>query len=419
MAMHLWALALLPVAVGAYLLGQRRRARYAARCTNLDLLANVVARSPGWRRHLPPALYLLALAGPLLALARPQATVLVPKQQANVILIMDVSGSMNAVDVEPTRLLVAVDAAGRFVDRLPSAFRVGLVSFSTTAQLIAPPTTDRQAVHDALALLQAEGSTAIGDAIERALDLKRPPPTTSTSPGAAPARPRPAPAPALRTLPMVVLLLSDGANTAGRSHPLVAAEHARQLRVPIYAIALGAQAGTVDVPDETGQLRTTPVPPDPTGLQQIAKRSGGQAFTAPSADNLERIYRRLGTRIGFVRQDQEITVAFTAATLFPHLGGATLGLLLAGEAILGVAITVTLIPRRARPDPAVVRPLTRPSASINRKDWRMPPLGELRRPHLSPARKLALLGLRGYLLVAALLVVVKIVQLATTHPPAP
>jgi Ca-activated chloride channel family protein len=257
----LWALALLPVAVAAYLLGQRRRARYAARFTNLDLLANVVARSPGWRRHLPAALYLLALAGLLLALARPQATVLVPKQQANVLLIMDVSGSINATDVAPTRLLAAVDAAGRFVDRLPSAYRVGLISFSTTAQLVASPTTDRQAVHDALSSLQAEGSTAIGDAIERALDLKRPPPTTSSSPGAPP---WPAPDPALRTLPMVILLPSDGANTTGRTHALVAADHARQLGVPIYAIALGTQAGTVDVPDEqTGQLRTTPVPQTP------------------------------------------------------------------------------------------------------------------------------------------------------------
>jgi Ca-activated chloride channel family protein len=317
----LWALALVPGAVAAYLLGQRRRARYAARFTNLDLLNNVVPRSPGWRRHLPAALYLLALAGLLLALARPQATVLVPKQQANVMLIMDVSGSMNATDVAPSRLLAAVNAASRFVDRLPSGFRVGLISFSTTAQLVTPPTTDRQAVHDALSSLQAEGSTAIGDAIERALDLKRPPPTTSSG---APAVPRPTTDPALRRLPM--LLLSDGANTAGRTPPQRAADHARQLGVPIYAIALGTQSGTVDVPDESGQLRTTPVPPDPAGLQQIAQRSGGQAFTAPSADNLERIYRQIGTRIGFVRQDQEITVAFAAAALLLLAAGGALSL---------------------------------------------------------------------------------------------
>jgi Ca-activated chloride channel homolog len=321
----LWALALLPAAVGAYLLGQRRRARYAARFTNLDLLNNVVPRSPGWRRHLPAALYLLALAGLLLALARPQATVLVPKQQANVLLIMDVSGSMNATDVTPTRLLAAIDAAGRFVDRLPSAFRVGLISFSTTAQLLATPTTDRQAIHDALSSLQAQGSTAIGDAIERALDLRRPPTTSSGSP-AVPARPRPAPDPALRTLPMVILLLSDGANTAGRTPPQLAADHAHRLGVPIYAIALGTQAGTVDVPDESGQLRTTPVPPDPGGLQDIAQRSGGQAFTAPSATNLERIYHQIGTRIGFVRQDQEITVAFAAASLLLLAAGGALSL---------------------------------------------------------------------------------------------
>jgi Ca-activated chloride channel homolog len=320
----LWALLLLPVAVAAYLLGQRRRARYAARFTNLDLLNNVVPRSPGWRRHLPAALYLLALAGLLLALARPQATVSVPKQQANVILIMDVSGSMNAVDVAPSRLLAAVNAASRFVDRLPSGFRVGLISFSTTAQLLASPTTDRQAIHDALGGLRAEGSTAIGDAIERALDLRRPPPTTSSG---APAVPRPTTDPALRRLPMVLLLLSDGANTAGRTPPQRAADDAHQLGVPIYAIALGTQAGTVDVPDESGQLRTTPVPPDPGGLQAIAQRTGGQAFTAPTATNLERIYRRIGTRIGFVRQDQEITVAFAAAALLLLAAGGALSLI--------------------------------------------------------------------------------------------
>ncbi len=111
-----------------------------------------------------------------------------------------------------------------------------------------------------------------------------------------------------------------------------------------------------------------------------------------------------------------VSLAFTAATLFPDLGGPTLGLLLAAGTIIGLAIIATLIPPRPRPRPAVIRPLTRQTAGLNRKDWRMPPLRELRPPHLSPARKLALLGLRAYLLMAALLVVVKVLQLATAHP---
>jgi len=318
----LWALLLLPVAIAAYLLGQRRRTSYTARFANLDLLANVVARSPGWRRHLPAVLYLLALACLLLALARPQATVLVPKQQANVILIMDVSRSMTAVDVAPSRLVAAADAAGGFVDRLPNGFRIGLISFSTTAQLVATPTTDRQAVHDGLSSLRAKGGTAIGDAIERALDLRRPPPTSSSANVPA----RPAPDPALRTLPMALLLLSDGANTSGRTPPQRAADDAHQLRVPIYTIALGTQDGTVNLPDLSGQPRMTSVPPDPGGLQQIAQRTGGQAFTAPTATNLGRVYRQIGTRIGFVHQDREITVAFAAAALLLLAAGGTLAL---------------------------------------------------------------------------------------------
>ncbi|HEX9343877.1 MAG TPA: VWA domain-containing protein, partial [Actinomycetota bacterium] len=146
----LWALLLLPAALAAYLLAQRRRTRYAVRFTNLDLLANVVTHSPRWRRHLPPALYLLALAALLLGMARPQAVTLVPKEQATVMLVMDVSGSMNATDVQPTRLLAAEQAATVFLNELPAKFRVGVVSFSGTAQTIARPTTDRQAVEDAI-----------------------------------------------------------------------------------------------------------------------------------------------------------------------------------------------------------------------------------------------------------------------------
>ena len=328
----LWALALVPVAVLAYLLGQRRRTSYAVRFTNLDLLANVVSRSPGWRRHLPPALYLLALTGLLFSLARPQAVTLVPKEQATVMLVMDTSGSMNATDVAPSRMIAAEQAATMFLGELPDKFRVGVVAFSGTAQILTRPTTDRSAVQDALASLHAEGPTAMGDAIERALEARLPPSaptaTTTTVPGAQRGVPTTTAPDLSKQPPTVILLLSDGSNTQGRTQPLDAARHARQLNVPVFTISLGTDTGMVDVPDETtGQLRRIPVPPDKFTLRRVAEATGGRFFAAPSSKDLKGIYHDLGSKIGFVRQRQEVTVVFAAAALVLLVAGAGLSLI--------------------------------------------------------------------------------------------
>jgi Ca-activated chloride channel homolog len=130
----LWGLLLVPIGLAAYLLAQRRRSHHAVRFTNLDVLAGVVAPSPGWRRHLPPALCLLAVAALLASLARPQALTLVPRERATIMLVMDVSGSMNATDVRPIRLVAAERAATSFVKRLPRSFQVGVVSFADSAE---------------------------------------------------------------------------------------------------------------------------------------------------------------------------------------------------------------------------------------------------------------------------------------------
>jgi Ca-activated chloride channel family protein len=322
----LWGLLLVPVAVAAYLVAQRRRAGYAVRFTNLDLLANVVARTPRWRRHLPPVLYLLALTALLTSMARPQAVTLVPKEQATVMLVLDVSGSMNATDVQPTRMVAAQQAATTFVGELPGRLRVGVVSFASTAQTLTRPTTDRVAVAEAIATLHAEGATAMGDGIERALDVKRPP---GAGAGAAGGGVRPAPGPAVaadRQLPLVVLLLSDGANTQGRVRPMDAAAHARALGVAVFTIALGTEQGMVDVPNETGQLQRVPVPPDELTLRRIAEVTGARFFAAPTDRDLRGIYRELGSRIGFVRQRQEVTVVFAAAGLLLVVAGMALSL---------------------------------------------------------------------------------------------
>jgi Ca-activated chloride channel family protein len=322
----LWALALVPVALAAYLLAQRRRSRYTVRFTNLDLLANVVSAKPGWRRHVPPAFYLLALAALVVSLARPQALTLVPKEQATIVLVMDVSGSMNATDVQPTRLVSSQRAASEFIEQLPEKFRVGIVSFASTAQTLTRPTTDRPAVYDAIASLHAEGATAMGDGIERALDVKRPPTPPSTGSSARPA-PNPGDQPGgSADAPLVVLLLSDGANTQGRTQPMEAASDAKALGVPVFTIALGTDRGMVDVPDETGNLRRIPVPPDKLTLQRIAETTGARFYAAPSNDDLKEIYRELGSKIGFVKEKQEITVIFAATGLLFLVAGATMSL---------------------------------------------------------------------------------------------
>jgi Ca-activated chloride channel homolog len=318
----LWALLLVPVALAAYLFAQRRRGGYAVRFTNLDLLANVVTRSPGWRRHLPPALYLLALTALAISMARPQATTLVPKEQATVMLVLDVSGSMNATDVHPTRMVAAQQSATTFVQELPKKLRVGVVSFASTAQTLTRPTTDRVAVYQAIATLHAEGATAMGDGIERALDVKRPP-GGPTGQGLAPA---PTPAVPDTQLPMVVLLLSDGANTQGKVRPMDAAAHAKALGVPVFTIALGTDQGMVDVPNETGQLQRVPVPPDELTLQRIADMTGARFFAAPTDRDLKGIYRELGSKIGFVKERQEVTVVFAAAGLLLMVAGMALSL---------------------------------------------------------------------------------------------
>jgi Ca-activated chloride channel family protein len=163
----------------------------------------------------------------------------------------------------------------------------------------------------------------MGDGIERALDVKQPPAQPSTG-GA-----QPAPTPGAQPgddAPLVVLLLSDGANTQGRAQPMEAAADAKELGVPVFTIALGTDQGMVDVPDETGNLRRIPVPPDKLTLQRIAETTGARFFAAPSGDDLKAIYRELGSKIGFVKEKQEVTVVFAATGLLFLVAGAAMSL---------------------------------------------------------------------------------------------
>jgi Ca-activated chloride channel family protein len=323
----LLALLLIPLTVLALVLARRRRIRYAIRYPALDVLAGVVERERRGR-WIPAALLILALTALLLGAARPMARVPVPRDEATVMLVIDVSGSMNADDVEPTRMEAAQRAASRFLDRLPDRFQVGLVVFSSEAETLVPPTTDREAVRSALATLNANGGTAMGDGLARALDVIEAarqeatgggtggggPPTT-VDPGVTPSPTTPDPnAQQPAVPPAVTLLLSDGANSAG-GDPFIQAERARQLRVPVYTIALGTAGGVLRQPNAFGGTRIQPVPPDPDSLARIAETSNGRFFEAPSSDNLTAVYDSLGSRIGFRMEEREVTVAFTAAGL--------------------------------------------------------------------------------------------------------
>ena len=212
-------LALVALALIAYLVAQRRRRRYVVRFTNLDLLENVVADSPRWRRHIPAVLTLLALSALVVGMARPQVAVAVPREEATVILAMDSSGSMTATDVEPDRMTAAREAASSFVDGLPDGFRVGVVSFSNEADVVVPPTADHDEALRGLSALRADNGTALGDAIARSVDLG----VTNLDEQLA--------ANSSET-PVVVLLLSDGANTTGDYEPLEAAEKAKDAKRP-------------------------------------------------------------------------------------------------------------------------------------------------------------------------------------------
>jgi Ca-activated chloride channel family protein len=327
----LWGLLLVPIALAAYLLAQRRRARFAVRFTNMELLASVAARSPQWHRYLPPALSLLAFAALLASLARPQAVTLVPREQATVILVMDVSGSMDATDVQPTRLIAAQQAATGFVRRLPARLQVGVVSFADNAHMLIRPTVDRAAVNEVIAALRAEGGTDMGDGLERALDVKRSPwPSTVTVDPESREPHRPGPGPMPDQAPMAVLLLSDGASDLSGTSPEAAAADARELQVPVFTVALGTDQGTVNR-SITGRSYSAPVPPDRTTLRGIAKTTGGRFFAAPTSGDLSHVYRELGSKIGFAKKKQEVTVVFVAAGLLLFVAGAATSLLRSGR----------------------------------------------------------------------------------------
>jgi len=303
----LLGLLVVPLLVAAYVRHERGRGSYVARFANLALLPNLVDRAPGWRRHLPVAILLVALAAMVVGVARPHATVSVPREEATVILAIDVSRSMAAKDVEPSRLGAARAAANAFLRKVPEKFRVGVVSFASRAVVAVPPTADRSLVRAALAALRPGEGTALGDAIALSAQLGQ---RERRADGTRP--------------PTAVLLISDGTRMGGRTTPQASSQRARSQRIPVYTVVLGTENGTVEQTLTGGFRQIVQVPPSPDTLRQVAQTTGGLFFTAKNDARLRDVYERLGSRIGHRRESREMTDVFA---------GGSAALLLAGGAL--------------------------------------------------------------------------------------
>ncbi len=290
---RLWLLMLVAVLIGAYVLIQRRRKVYSLRFASPELFDSIAPEGPGFRRHVPPIVFLAALAVLVAAFAQPARQVQVPRERATVIVAIDVSLSMQATDVEPDRISAAQMAANRFIDELPPTLNVGIVSFAGSASVLVSPTIDRLPAHNAINNLRLAESTAIGEAIFTSLDaLLTVPVDGSTEPP--PAR---------------IVLLSDGQTTVGRPDA-EAVNAAVAADVPVSTIAFGTTWGTIVYDDPTTALverQEIPVPVMEDNLRAIADGTNGAFFTASSLDELEAVYNDIGSAIGYELVDREIT----------------------------------------------------------------------------------------------------------------
>jgi Ca-activated chloride channel family protein len=316
----LLALLAVPLALALYVLAERRRMRYAIRFTNLDVLAGVVGDRYR-RRFVPLALFLLALAALCIGMARPQHTTLVPRDRATVILVLDVSRSMQAKDVKPTRIGAAAAAVRTFLDRVPDRRQVGLIAFAGDPAVANPPTTNHELVRRSLDTIEwfpSFGGTAIGDALAAAVKLGQQ--AVSGESGNLASVTTAAPNTQTRGL-VSILFLSDGAQTRGDLEPLAGADLAKAAGIPVYTVALGTPGGTLDFGGGGGYPgspppfggRRVPVPPDPDTLRAIANRTGGEFFAAQSAKSLQSAYGKLGSSLGRKPGKSEITYVFLAA----------------------------------------------------------------------------------------------------------
>ncbi|MDT4938930.1 MAG: Ca-activated chloride channel [Pseudonocardiales bacterium] len=311
-----WLLLLLVVAALAagYVVLQLRRRTYVARFSNVELLSSVAPRRPGWRRHLTFALLLIGMTVLSIGVARPSAAVRVPRERATVMMAIDVSLSMQATDVLPTRIQAAQEAAKTFVGLLPPRINLGLVSFGGNASVLVPPTLDRDTIKAAIDKLQLQESTAIGEAVFTCLDAINVFGQASTAKGDTPP-------------PGRIVLLSDGANNKGRSVTEAAAA-AKKANVQVSTIAFGTDTGTVTYGGDT-----IPVPADKTTLNVLARSTGGSFHTAASVEELTSVYKDIGSQIGYTTTHRDISWRFLAIGVLFTLAAAAASMLWSGRLV--------------------------------------------------------------------------------------
>jgi Ca-activated chloride channel family protein len=345
----LWLLVLLPVLVVLYVLMLRRKKRGAVRFANFAMLKAAMGKSLGWRRHVPPALFLVALAVLIVATARPAAEITLNAARSTVILAMDISGSMGAEDVSPNRLVASQEAAKRFIADQPSSVEIGIVAFASVALLVQSPTTDREPLYAAIDNFELRRGTAVGSGILTSLRTifpevnfykglaggtgepmigglgrKGSEPTDSTDPfitRETTERLEYTPVDPGSYESAIIILLTDGATTAGPD-PLAAGQLAADFGVRVFTVAFGSKEGSVV--NFAGRSMRAEI--DVPTLKDIAKRTDGQFFEATSADELTRVYSTMTTK--FVGEKKQTEIAFIFAGI-----GALIAMFAAGLSV--------------------------------------------------------------------------------------
>lgn len=326
----LLSLLLAPLAVWLYLRGQRRRRQVIAGYAALGFVQSPAGRTLGWRRHPPYALFLVGLILFCVALARPQATLSLPRLEGVVILAFDVSGSMAATDLEPSRMEAARAAAIDFIQRQPSTVRVGIVAFSESGFTVQPPTNDQAALLATVNRLRPERGTSLASGILAALNtiFATPEPSGAIYSSLTPT-PSPTPTPAAPGSyeSAAIVLLTDGENTAP-PEPLESAQIAADRGVRIYTIGIGSTAGTtIEIEGMTFFTRL-----DAETLQRIAEMTDGEYFNAQDEEELSAIYRELDVQLVTRPEKTEVTALFAGVALLLLIGGAALSMVWLGRA---------------------------------------------------------------------------------------